>query len=66
MSKINPTISKTFHDLRNTYQALYVYFETRENEEPIFTPERLMEYLKKDLKLMESAIEACKSCGKGA
>jgi len=62
---INPTVSKVFHDIRNTYQVLFTHFGMEEGEEPIFSKEAIMEYLERDLKLMIEAETACKECGKG-
>jgi hypothetical protein len=62
---INPTVSKVFHDIRNTYQVLFTHFGMEEGEEPIFTKEQIMEYLDRDLKLMIAAEEACKDCHGG-
>jgi hypothetical protein len=62
---INPTVSKVFHDIRNTYQVLFTHLGMEEGEEPIFSKEAIMEYLDRDLKLMIEAETACKECGKG-
>jgi hypothetical protein len=62
---INPTVSKVFHDIRNTYQVLYTHFGMEEGDEPLFTKEKIMEYLDRDIKLMIEAEKACKECGKG-
>jgi hypothetical protein len=62
LNTINPTVSKVFHDIRNTYQVLYTHLGTEEGEESLFTPERIMEYLERDLKLMIAAEQACISC----
>jgi hypothetical protein len=61
---VNPKISKAFHDIRNTYSALYAFLATSD-EEPIFTKEQIKEYLDKDVQLMAEAEAACKECGKG-
>ena len=62
MNTINPTVSKVFHDIRNTYQVLYSHLGTPEGEESLFTPEKIMEYLERDLELMIAAEQACISC----
>jgi hypothetical protein len=62
---INPTVSKVFHDIRNTYQVLFTHFGMEEGDEPIFSKEVIIEYLDKDLKLMIAAEEACTQCFKG-
>lgn len=65
MNTTNPTISKVFHDIRNTYQVLYTHLGTEKGEESLFTPEAIMEYLERDLMLMAAAEKACKDCYKG-
>jgi hypothetical protein len=62
---INPTVSKVFHDIRNTYQVLFTHFGMEEGEEPLFSNEKIMEYLDRDIKLMIDAEEACRACHKG-
>jgi hypothetical protein len=62
---INPTVSKVFHDIRNTYQVLYTHLGMEEGEEPLFTKEQIMLYLDRDIKLMIEAETACKECLKG-
>ena len=55
------TIPQIFHKLRNTYQVLYSYLGTPE-EESLFTPKQVMEYLERDLKLMLEAEKNYKTC----
>jgi hypothetical protein len=62
---INPTVSKVFHDIRNTYQVLFTHFGMEEGGEPIFSKEQIMEYLDNDLKLIIEAETACSECFKG-
>ena len=61
-AEVNPAISKAFHDIRNTYQALYMYLATPEGEKPLFTSDKIMEFLERDLDLMLKAEKSCKGC----
>lgn len=59
---VHPDISKAFHDIRDTYQALYMFLDTPEGEEPLFTSDKIMEFLERDLELMRKAEKSCKGC----
>lgn len=61
-NKTNPAISKVFHDIRNTYQALFMFLDTPDGEEKLFTPEKIMGFLQRDLALMLEAEKTCKAC----
>lgn len=61
--KINPVISKVFHDIRNTYQAIIMLANAhKDGEESIISPDSILEQLERDLRLMEEAEQTCKKC----
>ena len=45
-NKTNPAISKVFHDIRNTYQALFMFLDTPDGEEK---PYILNGYIRSDV-----------------
>ena len=58
MAKIDPKISKVFHDIRNTYQSLLYHFDDVNAEGFKVNPEEAMEKMEKDLALMKEAEQA--------
>ena len=39
--EVHPDISKAFHDVRNTFHALYMYLDSLNGEEPLFTSDEI-------------------------
>ena len=64
-NKIDPTISKAFHDIRNTYQSLLYHFDDVTAEGFKVDPEQVIEKINKDLVLMLEAEKTCKACNAG-
>ena len=64
-NKVNPGISKVFHDIRNTYQSLLYHFDDVNAEGFKVDPEQAIERMNKDLVLMKEAEKSCKACSAG-
>lgn len=60
--EVHPDISKANHAIRNTYQALYMYLDAPDGEEPLFTSDKIKSFLERDLDLMLKAEKSCKGC----
>ncbi len=64
-SMVHPTITKVFHDIRNTYQSVIMLATAhKEGEESCISPDSILEKLESDLALMVQAEQTCKDCRK--
>lgn len=57
---VNPSVSKAFHDIRNTYNSLIFHLD--EEMEFSINPVDAINRMYKDLELMAIAERACKAC----
>lgn len=58
MAKLDPAISKAFHDIRNTYQSLLYHFDDVNAEGFKVDPKEAIARMNKDLALMKEAEQA--------
>ena len=56
-------VNKALHSVRNTYQALFMYFEDVKNgRDTVISSDKAMELMQKDVLLMTRAGKECKAC----
>lgn len=58
MAKLDPQISKVFHNIRNTYQSLLYHFDDMNAEGFKVDPDQAIERMNKDLVLIREAEQA--------
>lgn len=59
IAPLHPTIVKTFHGIRNTYQSLIFMFGHPEEKDLQISPEKVMLQIDRDLAMMIEAESAC-------
>jgi len=64
ITPLHPTIAKTLHDIRNTYQSLIFMFANPDEKDLQIGPEKVMLQIDRDLAAMTEAEKGCKLCAK--
>ncbi len=62
MAPLHPTISKTLHDIRNTYQSLIFMFDNPDEKDLQISPEKVILQINSDLAMMIEAEKGYKLC----
>jgi len=61
-AELHPVIADVLQNIRNTHQALYMYFDGSEGAEQVISKDEIIKALHCDLTLMAFAENACKLC----